>query len=140
MTQTFVPLLLKSQEPRLLFVSSSQSSLHEAADTSKGKNAAPPAGLPKTFTFLGYRTSKTGMNMMILQWARLLKNDKVVVLGVCPGLLATSLTGDPQLMKDIGARDPSAGGEAITDLIEGKRDSDNGTVVREDRIPKVMPW
>ena len=37
----------------------------------------------------------------------------------------------------MGARDPSVGGNFIKDVVEGKRDSDQGKVIRED---VVQPW
>ncbi|KAB8349570.1 hypothetical protein FH972_023594 [Carpinus fangiana] len=50
MTYTFAPLLIKSPDPRLLFVTSGTSSLVETFDPdfSNGLNCPPPAGWPKT--------------------------------------------------------------------------------------------
>ena len=47
-TSTFMPLLLKSSDPRLIFITSGASSL-EAASQSVGSShwKAPPAGWPK---------------------------------------------------------------------------------------------
>ena len=76
MTTTFLPLLLKSQDPRLLFLTSGLSSLRENSDGDP-RYPAPPAGLPKTQLFVGYRSSKAGLNMMMIEWTRALKNDGV---------------------------------------------------------------
>jgi NAD(P)-dependent dehydrogenase (short-subunit alcohol dehydrogenase family) len=67
MTLTFLPLLLRSWDPRLLFLTSGLSSLHDAADAGSPKNVVPPAGLPKTQPFVGYRSAKVGLNMMMVQ-------------------------------------------------------------------------
>lgn len=77
--------------------------------------------------------------MVMTQWARILKNDHVKVWAVAPGLLATSLGGDTDVLKKMGAKDPSIGGEVIRGVIEGKRDADTGRVVREYASP-VQPW
>lgn len=139
MTLTFLPLLLRSQDPRLLFLTSGVSSLHESSETSNPCNRIPPAGLPKDQMFVGYRSAKTGLNMMMVQWARLLKNDGVKVWAVAPGLLATSLGGCTKLLKNIGAKEPRIGGNVVCGVIEGKRDADVGSVVREYRSP-IQPW
>ena len=139
MTETFLPLLLKSEDPRLLFITSGLSSMHDASDTSNPRYMVPPAGLPKPPGATSYMSSKAGLNMMMIQWARMLKNDGVKVWSIAPGLLATNLGGDPELLKKMGAGDPSIGGTAIRGVIEGKRDEDAGKVVREYRSP-IQAW
>jgi hypothetical protein len=37
----------------------------------------------------------------------------------------------------MGARDPSEGGNFIKDVIQGKRDSDQGKVIR---VSGIQPW
>ncbi|KAJ5543162.1 hypothetical protein N7535_005591 [Penicillium sp. DV-2018c] len=139
MTLKFLPLLLKSQDARLLFITSGLSSLEGAADLSNPKNIIAPAGLPKALPFMSYRSSKAGLNMMMLEWSKALRNDGVKVWSVAPGLLATSLGGDTELLKKLGAGDPKLGGEAIRGVVEGKRDDDAGKVVREYLSP-IQPW
>lgn len=98
-TALFVPLLLMSSRPRLLFITSGTSVL---ADTERMDanyatiNAHPPAGWPKPHTLNpteAYRSSKAGLNMMMRQWYRWLKDDGVKVFAVSPGFLATGLAG-----------------------------------------------
>ena len=162
MSQTFLPLLLKSDDPRLIFVTSGLSSLEVSADTSHAMYKVPPAGLPKQFPSTSYRSSKCGLNTAMLEWARILKDDNVKVWckhalgsdiqtrrrtltacstqpGIAPGLLATGLGGNPAFLRQIGAKEPSIGGTAIQGLVEGKRDADVGKVVREYDTP-VQPW
>ena len=68
-TATFIPLLLKSENPRLLFITSGTSTLAGTADTNHSINRVPPKGWPKTGAYQSsipaYRSSKTGMNMMM---------------------------------------------------------------------------
>lgn len=46
-----------------------------------------------------------------------------------PGFLATNLGGRPELLKSMGAGDPSQGGRALVECVEGKRDGEAGRVV-----------
>ncbi|KAL4936285.1 hypothetical protein BDV06DRAFT_216801 [Aspergillus oleicola] len=139
MTTTFLPLLLNSQDPRLLFITSGLSSLQAASDPSNPKNVFPGAGLPKPLPFVGYRSAKAGLNMLMVEWTKALKNDGVKVWAVAPGLLATSLGGNTELLRKLGAQDPSIGGSTIRKVVEGERDSDAGNVVREYLSP-IQPW
>lgn len=138
MTDTFVPLLLKSSDPRLLFLTSGTSTLTETEDLGTPLNIAPAKGWPKQdFAVPAYRSSKTGMNMMMREWARLLRADGVKVWCISPGYLATSLGGSQESNSQRGAGDPSLGGNFIKDVVEGKRDQDVGKVIRNGSI---QPW
>lgn len=143
MTHTFVPLLLKSSDPRLMFIASGTSTLTGTEDTEFRLNVAPVAGWPKPagFSVASYRSSKTGMNMMMREWARTLRNDGVKVFCISPGFLATGLGGVPggrETLLKMGAEEPYLGGEFIRDVVEGKRDKDAGKVI--GRGDKVQPW
>ncbi|KAF1992347.1 NAD(P)-binding protein [Aulographum hederae CBS 113979] len=138
MTEAFVPLLLKSSDPRLLFLTSGLASLTEMSEHRSPRYHHPPAGWPKARDgFLAYRSSKTGMNMVALEWDRLLKNDGVKVFSISPGLLATGFGGDPEFLKKIGAIDPAIGGGVVRGVVEGERDQEVGKTVR---IRDVQPW
>lgn len=70
MTAIFVPLLLKSDDPRLLFMASGTSSLKGTENLDLPFNRVPAGGWPKkTPTAINnipaYRSSKCGMNMMM---------------------------------------------------------------------------
>lgn len=136
MTHTFMPLLLKSPDPRLLFVAG----LSSITEFDKG-NYAPaqpqPAGWPKKIAFdpIAYRASKVALNMLTLDWALKLRDDLVKVWGVAPGMLATNLGGaGPELAASIGAGHPSAGGEFYLRVVEGERDADAGKVIKRDGL------
>jgi len=136
-TETFIPLLLKSSNPRLLFVTSGLSSLAEANDPKSPYRRVPPAGWPKPPgpNFLTYRSSKAALNMLMQDYTRVLENDKVKVWGISPGVLTTGLGGQPELLKTIpGALHPSVGGEFIRKVIEGERDADVGKVIRRTEV------
>jgi len=162
MTHEFAPLLLKSANPRLMFVTSGTSALAETEQFDYPPlarlNASPDAGWPKSASMnpvTSYRSSKTGLNMLMREWAKILKNDGVKVFAISPGFLATGLAGigaeklkkvsSPWMKRDrhcadvvqMGALDPSEGGSFIRDVVEGKRDHDEGKVIR---ATMVQPW
>ncbi|KAH9909499.1 NAD(P)-binding protein [Xylariomycetidae sp. FL2044] len=145
LTQLAVLLLLKSPAPRLLFITSGTSSLEETErfDTAalQRLNSAPDKGWPKTeppMAFTSYRASKTALNMLMREWARLLRNDGVKIWAVSPGFLATGLSGiGSERMRAMGAQDPSVGGEFVRDVVQGQRDADVGKIIRRDTL---QPW
>ncbi|KAI2615407.1 NAD(P)-binding protein [Hypoxylon sp. NC1633] len=145
LTTLAAPLLLRSADPRLMFVTSGTSTLAETESTDNPSlariNSSPPAGWPKQivgFNVTSYRSAKTGLNMVMREWHRLLKNDGVKVWAISPGFLATGLGGiGAERLKQMGALDPSKGGQFVRDVVQGKRDGDVGKVIRADMI---QPW
>ena len=100
LTWQAVPLLLKSSDPRLIFMTSGTASLAET-ERSDGPmyqrlNKSPAAGWPKdqaALPLMSYRSTKTGLNMLMREWAKTLKEDGVKVWCISPGFLATGLAG-----------------------------------------------
>lgn len=139
LTWTFIPLLLKSTDPRLIFVSGL------AAITVAAEAYFPtppqPAGWPKEIAFetIGYRSSKVAINMVMLDWNHKLEEDGVKVWAVQPGMLATNLGNLPEEMKQMfvekmGLGHPSLGGKLLRTIVEGERDADVGKIVDKDGI------
>lgn len=132
MTYTFIPLLLKSSDPRLIFVSG----LGTFASATKGNIPLPPGsalqpGWPKQLDFetVGYRCTKAALNMLMLDYYWKLKPDGVKVWSVGPGFLATDLGESKEWAAAQGAGHPSAGGEILKSVVEGERDADTGKFV-----------
>lgn len=128
-TEAFRPLLTKSPNPRLIFVSSSVGSITLRCD-------------PTTKTYNGsaipYRCSKAALNMLAACYAKELKEEfgcKVSVID--PGLAATNLMGNPEALRARGAEDPAVSASMILGVCEGKRDADAGKLVSKDG---VLPW
>ena len=143
-THTLMPLLLKSPDPRLVFITSGTATLAESTNLAVPVNHSPKEkGWPKdvqSFSGVGvpaYRSAKTGLNMMMREWLRLLREDGVKCWSVSPGMLATGLMGDPEFMKRLGALDPSVGADFVKSVVEGERDGDVGLAVRK---AGVQPW
>ncbi|KAH9834317.1 Short chain dehydrogenase [Teratosphaeria destructans] len=145
LTTYAVPLLLKSSDPRLLFVTSGTSPLSETERQDlpmfQRLNAPLPAGWPKENQMnpvTSYRSSKTGLNMVMREWVKILGNDGVKIWAISPGFLATGLAGiGAETLKKMGAKDPAEGGIFVKDVINGKRDEDCGKAIRADMI---QPW
>ncbi|KAE8440523.1 hypothetical protein EG329_007269 [Mollisiaceae sp. DMI_Dod_QoI] len=149
LTTGAIPLMLKSKNPRLIFITSGTSTLtlteSFAHPSLQRINASPAPGWPKPKEINpidAYRSSKTGLNMMMRQWHRILLNDGVKVWAVSPGFLATGLGGvGIEQLKKMGARDPSEGGNFVRDVIQGQRDQDVGKVIWMHASSKgIQPW
>ncbi|KAF2496534.1 NAD(P)-binding protein [Lophium mytilinum] len=136
MTYTFMPLLLASADPRLIFVAG----LSQLIAASEGRylySPPQPVGWPKKTAFetIGYRCSKTALNMLMLDWNYKLKGDGVKVWGVGPGMLATNLGGmGPEKAREMGAQPASLGGAVLKSVVEGERDADVGKIVGKDGL------
>lgn len=135
---TFIPLLLQSAAPRLLFLTSGTSTLAGTETFDLPVNKFPPKGWPKSgFAVPAYRSSKTSMNMMMREWHRTLHEDGVKVWCISPGFLATGLGGGAEFNRSMGAADPEVAGGFILDVLEGNRDGDVGKVILSSG---VQPW
>ena len=137
-THTFMPLLLRSSDPRLLFVTSGIS-IMEVYSKGYYPGPAPSSSWPADGAFnpVSYRSSKVALNMMMLTWHWQLQKDGVKVWSVSPGFLATGLGGNKESMIQAGAGHPSIGGKLIASVVEGERDADVGKVVNG---PGVQPF
>lgn len=106
-------------------------------------NKYSPKGWPKgnfdgkSYNIPAYRSSKTGMNMMMREWHRILHEDGVKVWCISPGYLATGLGGGEEVNRKMGAGDPSVAGGFIRSVLEGARDDDVGKVILKDGM---QPW
>ncbi|KAJ5850568.1 hypothetical protein N7455_010424 [Penicillium solitum] len=138
LTSQFAPLLLESADPRLLFITSGTSTLAGTENQALPVNRVAAKGWPKTgFSVPAYRSAKTGLNMLMREWYRWLKEDGAKVWGILPGFLATGLGGHPDTSRKMGALDPSVAGPFIRSVIEGEQDADVGLVINRDG---VQPW
>ena len=126
-TEAFAPLLRKSANARLIYVSSSLGSLTYRTRKYRDRPAVANA----------YLTSKTAMNMLSCcavaeygAWCKVWAFD--------PGLVATGLSGEPaEKMRERGAGEASVSGESLKAIVEGGRDGEVGEFVWKDG---VHPW
>ncbi|KAL6691393.1 hypothetical protein J3F84DRAFT_397707 [Trichoderma pleuroticola] len=139
MTLLIASLLLKSPSPRLLFLTSGLSTMGGFRQSHILVQSVELGWPKKDFaTAQAYRCSKAAINMLMLIWNFTLKQDGVRTWAIAPGLLATSMVGDPEVLKQRGAQPPSLGGQFIRSVIEGERDSDVGKVIARDGV--IQLW
>ncbi|CAK7216886.1 hypothetical protein SEUCBS140593_003015 [Sporothrix eucalyptigena] len=131
MTYVFAPLLIKSKEPRLLFITSGLASNINMANGYYAGPAPTATGWPKTYfgSPFAYRASKTALNMMMQVWHHVLLPDGVKTFSISPGMLATGLGNIKEQLIAAGAGHPSIGGQLIQKVVAGERDADAGYVV-----------
>jgi NAD(P)-dependent dehydrogenase (short-subunit alcohol dehydrogenase family) len=127
-TESFLPLLKKSSSSRLIFITSVLGSIAARSDPLN-----PFAGIPAS----GYRTSKAALNMLLACYTHELAGQGIKVFGICPEFLATELNGPPDMMRQMGAKEPETGAQLVLSVVEGKRDHDQGQVVFADG---TRPW
>ncbi|PYI11745.1 NAD(P)-binding protein [Aspergillus sclerotiicarbonarius CBS 121057] len=128
LTEALLPLLKKSQNPRIVFVSSSMGSLLHNLNPD-----SPHAGTHAT----EYRVTKVAVNMLLVQYHMKLEGFKV--LGADPGFCATSLPGDFDMdeLRKMGAAEPETGAEIIASVVRGGKDDQPGRVHGPQG---VVPW
>lgn len=83
-TQAMLPLMHRSEAGRIVNLSSSLGSLTLNGD---------PSWEAYDVKLIGYNASKTALNMLTVQLAAELRDSRITVQSICPGLTATDLTG-----------------------------------------------
>lgn len=131
-TEAFKPLLEKSKNARLIYVTSDLGSITERSDPSN-----PYYKLQNTT----YRMTKAALNMLMMCHHVELGPKGIKVWAFNPGYVVTNLsgTGEKGVQERIknGAGDPKASSEGIVACIDGRRDKDVGKFVRKDGF---HPW
>lgn len=114
-TQAFLPLLVKSRQPRIINMSSGMGSLNEM------NGAAGPA----------YSISKTALNAVTRQSAAALKEKGVAVNAMCPGWVKTDMGGPS------APRSPEQAAETAVWLALDAPQDLTGRFIRDH---KEIPW
>jgi NAD(P)-dependent dehydrogenase (short-subunit alcohol dehydrogenase family) len=122
-TNAMLPLLRRSDAPRIVNLSSSVGSLAEASDP-----AGPLADLPPS---AAYVPSKTALNALTVQYAKELRKDHVLVNAGCPGYCATDLNNHG------GYRTAAQGATIAVKLATLGPDGPTGGFFNEDG---PLPW
>ena len=117
LTEALLPVLRKSRDPRLVFVSSSMGSLQHNLDPE-----SPHGGTSAS----EYRITKTALNMVMVQYH--MKLSDVKVLGADPGFCATEINDDSEGFRKMGAMEPYQGAEFIAAVARGYKDDQRGRV------------
>ena len=109
-SSAFLPLLRRSDSPRIVNVSSSAGSLAAISDFA---NTDPIA--------LGYVASKTALTAVTMMYARDLASEHILVNAVCPGFVATDLNNHR------GVRTPAEGAASAVRMATIAPDGPTGT-------------
>jgi NAD(P)-dependent dehydrogenase (short-subunit alcohol dehydrogenase family) len=131
-TEAFTPLLLKSSDPRIVYISSILGSITEMAED--GRFAKVPDAE-------SYRVSKAAMNMVAMCDHVNLKDKGVKVHVICPGYVMSNLgcNSEEDRAKRLATNpgDPKDSAETIMGAVEGKRDE---YVARWFDKEGTIPW
>jgi NAD(P)-dependent dehydrogenase (short-subunit alcohol dehydrogenase family) len=122
LTKAMAPLLKKSENARVVNVSSTLGSLTRNSDPNLDFSSVK---------FVGYNCSKSALNMFTIITADYFKDSKVKVNSACPGYVATDLN------KHQGHRTVEQGATAIVKLATLKEDGPSGGYFNEDG---PIPW
>ena len=128
----FRPLLLNSQNPYSIYVSSGARTLLRNA-------AQKPPSHDNIRNGHAYQVSKAALNMVAALEARDFGTEGLKVFALSPGFVRSNLRGPSEEARSGWgqAGDPQVSGEIILDIIKGKRDADVGCLVHKDG---VYPW
>ncbi|KAG0159240.1 hypothetical protein PDIDSM_6761 [Penicillium digitatum] len=129
-SEAFIPLLLKSESPYLIHVSSGLGSMQRATDPSSEIYAAP---------WDEYRASKAALNMITAQMHKRLQSRGVRVFAFCPGLVRSNLRGEEEAAVSAQGKagDPLESGRGILRIVLGERDGEAGGFINKDGL---LPW
>ncbi|OAA34695.1 NAD(P)-binding domain protein [Metarhizium rileyi] len=140
LTSLFAPLLIKSPHARLIFLSSSSSSLygtHRSSDPAETQEMETRFSRDGLVGQKGYRCSKVAVNMCMLGWYHTLREDGVKTFAVShewSGTHSDASTQDD--LSRLEAGDPTLGGQLVRMVVEGERDKDVGRVVTCDGVQR----
>lgn len=129
----FRPLLLKSQNPYSIYVSSGERTLLRNAAQ------APPATHDNIRNGDAYMVSKAALNMLAVLEARDFGPKGLKVFAMSPGFVRSNLRGPSEEARSGWGKagDPEVSGEIVLGIVQGKRDADVGCLVHKNG---VYPW
>lgn len=127
---SFRPLLLKSENPYSIYVSSGARTL--------ARNALQK---PAHFNHFrdgqhAYQVSKAALNMLAVLEARDYQDQGLKVFALSPGFVRSNIRGPSGEQQSGwgGAGDPAVSGEVVLSIVMGKRDKDVGKLVHKDGV------
>lgn len=126
-TQIFIELLKKSDQPRIVNVSSAMASLTLAADTTHPNY---------NYKLTAYQSSKAALNMYTVALSQELQNTSFKINMVCPGYTQTDFTGQ------LGTSTPEQAGKRIAKYAMIDENGPTGKFISEEYFaePASCPW
>ena len=137
LTDALAPLLEKSNDPRIINVSSGLGSIGARLDSTDAYYHHPGDA---------YRMSKAALNMASANQKYNYREKSFKVWSYCPGFVITDIVlGDAargedsrQKRREAGAESSETSAQGILDIVEGKRDAEMDLFVQ--RYGKTWPW
>lgn len=128
----FRPLLLKSQKPYSIYVSSGDGSLTLAC-------APASRNVPRPPNAESYRASKAALNMLAIQEWTDFQDKGLKTFAFSPGFVRSNLRGTSEEARSGWGKagDPEDSGKGILKILRGDRDAEAGKSVHRDG---VYPW
>lgn len=128
----FRPLLLKSQKPYSIYVSSGEGSLSLAC-------APESRNVPRPPNAESYRASKAALNMLAIQEWTDFRGKGLKTFAFLPGFVRSNLRGTSEEARSGWGKagDPEDSGKGILKIIRGDRDGEAGQFLH---LNGVYPW
>ena len=123
LTEACLPLLRKAELPRLVFVSSRMGSVSEATNKQTVYYGTD---------YKAYDCSKAALNMLALNYARMMDDGNAMVNVVCPGLVKTKLTNETRY-----GTSTEVGAQRIVELATAAKGGPTFSFTDRDG---VIPW
>ncbi|KAL2856072.1 hypothetical protein BJX68DRAFT_279545 [Aspergillus pseudodeflectus] len=125
LTEALLPLLKRSADPRIINVTSGLGSIADRSD---------PASDAYNLLFEAYRMSKAALNMATACMHANYQSFGAKAWAYCPGLVATSLTGEGERarLQAMGVDGGEESAKGIVEIAQGRRDHEAGLFVRRD--------
>lgn len=133
LTEVVAPLLEKSDEPRIVNVSSGLGSIKLRLDPSSGYHHIPADD---------YRMSKAALNMLTVCWKYHFRDWKNTpkIFTFCPGYVVTNIEGEEnkEIRKAQGAESSETSAQGILEIVNGDRDAEADLFLA--RYGQTYPW
>lgn len=128
----FRELLLKSESPYSIYVSSKVGSFGLITDPSSHLHGTGAGSV-------AYRASKSALNMVMLHEQLELKDTNIKIFAMCPGYVVSNLRGtsDEQRSGYGRAGSPDVSAETVLAIIRGERDGESATLLGSEGS---LPW
>lgn len=125
MTQAFAPLLRKSQQPRLVYISSALGSI---------ESQSTPGDPIREADYLSYRMTKAALNMAVANSAWRYEKDGFKCFAYCAGFVVSDLAGMREEKVRAGAATPEGSAKGVLRIVKGERDADVGKFLHADGL------
>lgn len=130
-TQAFAPLLKRSAEARIVYVSSALGSIAYVTDQTNWIHIQD---------YKAYSMSKAALNMLTAWDALEYDEFGIKVFAFCPGYVISDLAGIREMKTKQGVPTPEGSARGLLAIVDGKRDVDAGKFLHGESTGLVYSW